>query len=68
MKVSKIQCILSAYRSVMIYQAPGSPELGTVLDGTKCGDEMVSITYLKKLVDFNRRYQAVLTLLVGYSV
>jgi hypothetical protein len=64
MKVS----ILSAYRSVMIYQATDSPELGTVLDGTKCGDEMVSITYLNKLVDFNRRYQAVLTLLVGYSV
>ncbi|CAB3985385.1 Hypothetical predicted protein, partial [Paramuricea clavata] len=29
--------------SVQIYQAPGKPALGTVLDGTKCGSEMVCI-------------------------
>jgi hypothetical protein len=41
-------------RSARIFQAGGLPELSTVLDGTKCGDEMVSIMGFQKMVSLNR--------------
>ena len=36
-------------RSVRYGQAGGLPELGTVVDGTKCGNEMVSMALVFKL-------------------
>ncbi|CAB3991674.1 disintegrin and metallo ase domain-containing 33 [Paramuricea clavata] len=36
-----INGVLITCRSAMIFQEEGLPELGTVLDGTKCGNEMV---------------------------
>ena len=32
-------------RSVRIFQSGDLPELATVVDGTKCGNEMVSVMY-----------------------
>jgi hypothetical protein len=36
-------------RSVITYQAPGLPELGTVLNGTKCGNGMVRVVAVKQV-------------------
>jgi hypothetical protein len=35
-------------RSTRIFQGGDLPELGTVLNGTKCGDEMVSMAFQKR--------------------
>ena len=49
----KAVLIVSVLRSAQINQEPGSPELGIVLDGTKCASEMVSTLLVATSLDTN---------------